>query len=168
MRPHTAAWCRHRSRTACGLALPGALAPPRAAQETHSETGGAAPAGEEAIVVTGSRSARETYDTPAPVIGVSSEDLIESGDSELSETLADLPQLSSSTNDSTVTGNTQNSGLSSIELRGLGSNRTLVLVDGRRTVSNSGISNLVSLSTITSDFLNRTEINTGRTSAVQV
>src|SRR3546814_1526782 len=81
----------------------------------------AAPAGEEAIVVTGSRIARETYDTPAPVIGVSSEDLIESGDSELSETLADLPQLSSSTNDSTVTGNTQNSGLSSIELRGLGS-----------------------------------------------
>src|SRR3546814_2629634 len=115
----------------------------------------AAPAGEEAIVVTGSRIARETYDTPAPVIGVSSEDLIESGDSELSETLADLPQLSSSTNDSTVTGNTQNSGLSSIELRGLGSNRTLVLVDGRRTVSNSGLSHLVCLSMIPSHFIVR-------------
>src|SRR3546814_20557842 len=82
----------------------GALATPLAAQEAPAEAAAAAPTGEEAIVVTGSRIARETYDTPAPVIGVSSEDLIESGDSELSETLADLPQLSSSTNDSTVPG----------------------------------------------------------------
>lgn len=86
------------------------------------------------IVVTGSRIAREAYDTAAPTITVSSEDLTESGDSELSETLADLPQLSSTLNDSTVTGNTQNSGLSSIQLRNLGDNRTLVLIDGRRTV----------------------------------
>src|SRR3546814_19224112 len=64
-----------------------------------------------------SRIARETYDTAAPTISVSSEDLLESGNSELSETLADLPQLSSTLNDSTVTGNTQNSGLSSIQLR---------------------------------------------------
>src|SRR3546814_7480750 len=111
----------------------------------------AAPAGEEAIVVTGSRIARETYDTPAPVIGVSSEDLIESGDSELSETLADLPQLSSSTNDSTVTGNTQNSGLSSIEPRGLGSNGTPVLVDGRRKESHRGIYNPLGLQHIGRD-----------------
>src|SRR3546814_16204732 len=48
----------------------------------------------------------------------------------------------------------------------LGSNRTLVLVDGRRTVSNSGISNLVSLSTIPSDFIDRVEIITGGTSSV--
>src|SRR3546814_14049290 len=73
----------------------GVLTTPLAAQETPAEAAAAAPAGEEAIVVTGSRIARETYDTPAPVIGVSSEDLIESGDSELSETLADLPQLRS-------------------------------------------------------------------------
>ena len=109
-----ARWTRQSSRTVLILAGIGAFAAPLAAQEAPAEAAAAAPAGEEAIVVTGSRIARETYDTPAPVIGVSSEDLIESGDSELSETLADLPQLSSSTNDSTVTGNTQNSGLSSI------------------------------------------------------
>src|SRR3546814_15788252 len=73
----------------------GVLTTPLAAQEAPAEAAAAAPAGEEAIVVTGSRIARETYDTPAPVIGVSSEDLIESGDSELSATLADLPPLSS-------------------------------------------------------------------------
>ncbi|SBV33511.1 putative TonB-dependent receptor [uncultured Sphingopyxis sp.] len=161
-----ARWARHSSRTALVLAGIGAFAAPLAAQEAPAEAAAAVAPGEEAIVVTGSRIARETYDTPAPVIGVSSEDLLESGDSELSETLADLPQLSSTTNDATVTGNTQNSGLSSIELRSLGSNRTLVLVDGRRTVSNSGISNLVSLSTIPSDFIDRVEVITGGTSSV--
>ncbi len=165
MKMTKARWARHSSRTVLVLVGIGAFAAPLAAQEAPAETA-ATPPGEEAIVVTGSRIARETYDTPAPVIGVSSEDLAESGDSELSETLADLPQLSSATNDSTVTGNTQNSGLSSIELRNLGSNRTLVLVDGRRTVSNSGISNLVSLSTIPSDFIDRVEVITGGTSSV--
>src|SRR3546814_19752662 len=77
-----------------------------------------------------------------------------------------LPQLSSTLNDSTVTGNTQNSGLSSIQLRNLGDNRTLVLIDGRRTVSNSAIGNRVSLSTIPSDFIDRVEIITGGTSSV--
>lgn len=118
------------------------------------------------IVVTGSRITRDTYDTPAPTVTVSQDYLIQSGSSELSETLADLPALSSGTNDATVTGNTQNSGLSTIELRNLGANRTLVLVDGRRTVSNSGISNMVSLSTIPNDFINRVEIITGGTSSV--
>lgn len=162
-----ARWARRSSHTA--LILCAALAQPLAAQETPAGAAAdadasAAPAGE--IIVTGSRIARETYDTAAPTIGVTSEDLLESGDSELSETLADLPQLESSTNDSTVTGSTQNSGLSSIELRHLGPNRTLVLVDGRRTVSNSGITNLVSLSTIPSDFVDRVEIITGGTSSV--
>lgn len=159
--PTKARWARHASGAA--IVLIGLAAAPLAAQETPAE--GAAPE-EGAIIVTGSRIARETYDTAAPTIGVSSEDLLEAGDSELSETLADLPQLSSSNNDATVTGSTQNSGLSSIELRNLGPNRTLVLIDGRRTVSNSGITNLVSLSTIPSDFVDRVEIITGGTSSV--
>lgn len=127
-----------------------------------------APAAEpdQEVVVTGTRIQRETYDTPAPTVSVSNEDLLESGDSELSETLADLPQLSSTLNDATVTGNTQNSGLSAIQLRNLGDNRTLVLIDGRRTVSNSGIGNRVSLSTIPTDFVDRVEIVTGGTSSI--
>lgn len=166
-----ARWARNSSRTALILlSLPlGLAAMPAGAQETPAETAASADgaaADEGAIIVTGSRIARETYDTAAPTIGVSSEDLLESGDSELSETLADLPQLTSTTNDATVSGSTQNSGLSSIELRNLGPNRTLVLIDGRRTVSNSGITNLVSLSTIPSDFIDRVDIVTGGTSSV--
>ena len=148
----------------------GAVAMPALALAQESPAGeipaDAAVQDEGAIVVTGSRIARQTYDTPAPTITVGAEDLLESGDSELSETLADLPALSSTLNDATVTGNTQNSGLSSVMLRNLGDNRTLVLIDGRRTVSNSGIGNRVSLSTIPSDFIDRVEIITGGTSSV--
>ncbi|HMO74940.1 MAG TPA: TonB-dependent receptor [Sphingopyxis sp.] len=158
-----ARWVRHSSHAA--LILAGFAALPAAAQEAPGDGAAEEPASE-AIVVTGSRIARESFDTAAPTIGVTSEDLLESGDSELSETLADLPQLTSPNNDATVTGSTQNSGLSSIQLRGLGTNRTLVLIDGRRTVSNSGISNLVSLSTIPSDFVDRVEIVTGGTSSI--
>ncbi|WP_337846902.1 TonB-dependent receptor [Sphingomonas sp.] len=120
----------------------------------------------EPIIITGSRIARETYDTATPTVTLGAQDLLESGDSELSETLAELPAVSSTLNDASVTGNTQNSGLSSIMLRNLGDNRTLVLVDGRRTVSNSGIGNRVSLSTIPSDFIDRVEIITGGASSV--
>lgn len=141
----------------------GALAAPALAQETPA---GEAPAAEGEIVVTGSRIMRDTYDTPAPTVTVGAQDLLESGDSELSETLAEMPALSSTLNDASVTGNTQNSGLSSIMLRNLGDNRTLVLIDGRRTVSNSGIGNRVSLSTIPSDFIDRVEVITGGTSSV--
>lgn len=143
----------------------GTLAMPAAAQETPAgDVPAAAPEGE--IVVTGSRIVRDTYDTAAPTVTVNAQDLLESGDSELSETLAEMPALSSTLNDASVTGNTQNSGLSSIMLRNLGDNRTLVLIDGRRTVSNSGIGNRVSLSTIPSDFIDRVEVITGGTSSV--
>src|SRR3546814_5834693 len=70
-----ARWTRQSSRAVLILAGIGAFAAPLAAQEAPAEAAAAAPAGEEAIVVTGSRIARETYDTPAPVIGVSSEEI---------------------------------------------------------------------------------------------
>lgn len=125
-----------------------------------------APVDQGEIIVTGSRIRRSSFDSPAPVVAFSTDDLDESGKTELSEVLADLPAISSTLNDSTVTGNIQNSGLSSIQLRNLGDNRTLVLVDGRRTVSNSANGNRVSLSTIPSDFIDRVEVITGGTSSV--
>ena len=83
----------------------GTLAMPAAAQETPAEgVPAAAPEGE--IVVTGSRIVRDTYDTAAPTVTVNAQDLLESGDNELSETLAEMPALSSTLNDATVTGNT--------------------------------------------------------------
>jgi iron complex outermembrane recepter protein len=155
----------------------GGVATPAMAQQTPAP-GGTVPAqdaapGQDAapvegaeLVVTGSRLRRDSYDAPTPTVTIGQEDLESSGDNELSETLADMPALSSTTNEATVTGNVQNSGLSAIQLRNLGDNRTLVLIDGRRTVSNSGIGNRVSLSTIPSDFVDRIEIITGGASSI--
>lgn len=137
-----------------------------AVQAQTPPAAGSEPTAIDDVVVTGSRIRRDTIDTPTPVVTLGSEDLRESGDTELSETLADLPALSSTINDSTVAGNVQNSGLSSIQLRNLGDNRTLVLVDGRRAVSNSANGNRVSLSTIPSDFVDRVEVITGGASSV--
>ncbi len=147
------------------------FAVPAFAQDAPVQAGDPATAADqeapaEDIVVTGSRIPRNTYDNPTPTTTLDNADIAESGDSELSETLADIPSLSSTTNEATVTGNVQNSGLSAIQLRNLGDNRTLVLIDGRRTVSNSGIGNRVSISTIPSDFVDRVEIITGGASSV--
>lgn len=118
------------------------------------------------IVVTGSRIERDADETPTPITSVSEEEFDESGATELGEFIADLPAASSTLNDSTVAGNVQNSGLSAIQLRNLGDNRTLVLIDGRRTVSNSANANRVSTSTIPSSFIDRIEIITGGASSI--
>lgn len=147
-----------------------------ALQTTQTDASGTVPAPppeaatvetpQEDLVVTGSRIRRGTIDTPTPIVTVTAEDLRESGDTEIGEALAELPAVTSQLNDATVTGNVQNSGLSAVQLRNLGDNRTLVLIDGRRTVSNSGNGNRVSLNTIPDSFIDRVEIITGGASSI--
>jgi iron complex outermembrane recepter protein len=120
----------------------------------------------EEVVVTGSRLQRSVFDAPAPIVEMSQDMLLERGGTDIAESLTDLPGVdlsgSLSNNQNSITDN----GLSTISLRGLGANRTLTLIDGRRTVSNSGTGNVVSLSTIPEFFLERVEVMTGGGSAV--
>lgn len=118
------------------------------------------------VVVTGSRIRRQSFDTASPVTALDGDEIAESGRSELSEVIAALPSVSSTLNDRRNSGDVQNDGLSSVQLRSLGDNRTLVLIDGRRTVSNSANGNRVSLSTIPGSFVDRVDIITGGTSSV--
>jgi len=119
------------------------------------------------IIVTGSRIARPVVtDSPVPIIGVSEEDIQASGATELSEVLTDYPAVTPGLNLANSTNQINASGVSSVSLRSLGSNRTLTLIDGRRTVSNVLTSNQVSLSSIPQLFVSRVEIITGGASAV--
>jgi outer membrane receptor protein involved in Fe transport len=127
--------------------------------------GGESSAGPE-IIVTGSRIARPITDTIAPITAVSSVDMETASATELSEILIDFPAVNSSTNLTNGRDLISASGLSSINLRGLGSNRTLILIDGRRAVSNNLESNSVSTSTIPAFFVDRVEIITGGASAI--
>lgn len=119
------------------------------------------------IVVTGSRIQRASkVDSPVPVVGVGVEDIQASGATELSEVLLDYPAVTSDSNLTNTVNNIQAAGLSTIDLRNLGSDRTLTLIDGRRTVSNRMTQNTVSLSTIPTMFVDNVEIITGGASAV--
>ncbi|WP_033074411.1 TonB-dependent receptor [Sphingopyxis sp. MWB1] len=137
------------------------------AEPVLSTSGASGDAPRDDIVVTGSRIARNVVtDSPVPVVAIGEDDLQASGATELSEVLTDYPAVTPTLNLANSTNQINASGISSVNLRSLGSNRTLTLIDGRRTVSNVLTSNSVSLSSIPQLFVSRVEIITGGASAV--
>lgn len=89
---------------------------------------------EEEIVVTGSRIHRKDLTTPAPVTVITREQVQASGKVTLGDFLQSLPEQGNALNTSVNNGG---DGSSRISLRGLGDQRTLVLVNGRRMVGNA-------------------------------
>ncbi len=124
------------------------------------------PEGNNEIVVTGSRIARPEVDSPVPVTTITSEQLLQRASPNVSDILNELPQVavgSTRTNSNFLTSGT---GISTVNLRGLGSNRTLVLVNGRRFVGGFGGDTSVDLNNIPVDFIERVDNITGGSSAV--
>ena len=123
---------------------------------------------EDTIVVTGSRIARDpNLVAPQPVQSVGAEDVTLSGDINIADVVNDLPALLGSNN----TADNANSGVgvqgaATLDLRNLGTNRTLVLVDGRRHVSGQAGTAAVDVNTIPSALVERVEVLTGGASAV--
>ncbi|KZN58555.1 TonB-dependent receptor domain-containing protein [Pseudoalteromonas luteoviolacea] len=120
----------------------------------------------ERIVVTGSRIKRDSFSVATPIATLSKDALSDAGLGSLSEILVDqMPQIGEGSSNSNSQSSVQNTGLSTVDLRELGTNRTLTLIDGRRVVSNSYSGNYVSLSTIPKGMVQRVEIITGGASA---
>lgn len=92
------------------------------------------------MLVTGSRVVRNGFAAPTPVTVVSREQLVVASPGNIADALNQLPvfgnSLRPSTTGSSFTG-AQGNGGNYLNLRGLGPNRTLVLLDGRRMPSNS-------------------------------
>lgn len=123
------------------------------------------PESTEAIVVTGTRITRKSYDTPQPV-GLMSEGQIEAtGVSNVGDVLGRMPQVGVGLGQANSYYN-QDAGAAFINLRGLGTNRTLVLVNGRRRVSGTELSSAVDLTTIPANMIDRVEVITGGAAAV--
>jgi iron complex outermembrane receptor protein len=120
--------------------------------------------GDEFIVVTGTR-LQSGLTTPTPVTISTAEQLAASSPSILSEALNQLPVFRGS---SRPTNSTQSSGrengASFLSLRGLGKERTLVLLDGRRSVPSSA-AGVPDVSLFPQDLVERVEIVTGGASA---
>lgn len=118
------------------------------------------------IVVSGSRIARPTLDSPVPLTSLSAEELTSQGDISLGDALNDLPSLRSTFSQGNSTRFIGTAGLNLLDLRGLGTSRTLVLVNGKRHVTASPGDYLVDVNTIPTDLLERVDIVTGGNSAV--
>lgn len=119
------------------------------------------------IVVTGSRIRRSAANAPTPLIQVTQEEILSTGQTSLIDYLATIPALSNSQVPSDTTGSSLNTGgLSLPNLRSLGANRTLTLVDGRRHVGSSGGELSVDVDTIPRLLIQNVEIITGGASSV--
>lgn len=133
------------------------------------DNGGAAASdsqSDDKIVVTGSRIARDGFETPTPVTVLGAEEIELSGAVSLGELLNELPSLGSTfslANSSRFIGT---AGANFLDLRNMGTSRTLVLVDGRRHVSSDSGSARVDINTIPADLVERVEIITGGASAI--
>jgi outer membrane receptor protein involved in Fe transport len=119
------------------------------------------------VVVTGSRIRRDPTNAPTPLIQVSRETLLSTGQSTVVDYLATIPALSNSLVPSDTTGsNLNDGGLSFANLRSLGSGRTLTLVDGRRHVGAAQGNLAVDVDSIPRLLIENIEIVTGGASSV--
>jgi outer membrane receptor protein involved in Fe transport len=140
---------------ALGLAL---ISTPSFAQDEAAEE----EAGE-AIIVTGSRIARPNIEAASPVTVVGAEQVALTGTTTVETLLNELPQV--------VPGNTRvsnNSGgenFSTIDLRGLGPGRTLILLNGERLPA-STTTGVTDVSQIPTGLIERIDVVTGGASAV--
>ncbi len=114
--------------------------------------------GEAAIVVTGSRIARPNLDSSSPVAVVTGDATVENADITLDTFLNTLPGVNPA--GTTTSNNPGNGGQSNIDLRGLGANRNLILINGRRPMV-SQPNQTVDLNTIPQGLIERIEIVTG-------
>jgi len=123
----------------------------------------------EEIVVTSSRIQKPDYAFSNPVISVDSEAIEFAGSTNVTDFLKELPALTGSLDGNDAAGTNAfigGTGLSLLDLRNLGIDRTLVLVDGRRHVAALPGSAAVDVDTIPIDLIERVEVQTGGASAI--
>lgn len=141
---------------ALGLALIAQPAMAQVATEDEESVDSPAPAGQ-AIVVTGSRISNPNLELASPVGVISSDDLELAQTNVAEEFLRELPSAVPSVGSAVNNGN---GGSSFVNLRGIGSNRNLVLLDGRRFTP-ADTTGRVDLNNIPLAVIERTEVLTG-------
>ncbi|RYE04024.1 MAG: hypothetical protein EOP61_02270 [Sphingomonadales bacterium] len=119
---------------------------------------------ETTIIVTGSRVARNGFQAPTPLTVLGADELQNMGVPNVAEGLNKLPALRATLTPSSSTSNSSYAGGNYLDLRGLGANRTLLLVDGRRFVS-SIVEGPTDVNVIPQALIGSAEIVTGGASA---
>jgi iron complex outermembrane recepter protein len=123
----------------------------------------------EEVVITGTRIANASYTSDSPLVSISADQIAATGQTSLDTVLAQMPQFSGSQGQ-TITGDVLGAtgftgGQSYSDLRGLGPQRTLVLLDGQRLVPTNP-NGSVDLNQIPMALLEGVQVITGGASAV--
>lgn len=120
----------------------------------------------EEVIVTGSRLARSDQSASVPVQALGLEDFRLAGSVNLEQTLNQLPQfVAGTTSASNSLASATGTGAATLDLRGLGAQRNLVLVNGRRYVFFDG-TQVTNVNSIPAALIQRVEVTTGGASAV--
>ncbi|MEO8313595.1 MAG: TonB-dependent receptor [Pseudomonadota bacterium] len=140
------------------LAVLGVAAPVMA----QKEAAGADQIGE--VVVTATRVNRSGFNAPTPTTMLNTDDILRRAPNNVSEVLNELPTFRATTSPNTSSLGVTGSGQTFLDLRGIGSQRTLTLLNGRRHVP-SALTGQVDVNLIPSTLIENVEVVTGGASA---
>lgn len=116
----------------------------------------------EEVVVTGTLIPQQPGATSvSPITSISNKDIDLSGQMNVENIVNELPQV---TADNTESSNFPGTGIATLDLRGLGTNRNLILIDGRR-VTPSTQDGTVDVNNIPTEMVDRVEVVTGGASS---
>ncbi|NNE40195.1 MAG: TonB-dependent receptor [Marinicaulis sp.] len=144
---------RRNLLAATALTSVAAMMAPAFAQDDEDDT----------IIVTGSRLNQANLNSPSPVFQVDAGEIDTRGVTRVEDLLNILPQAFAAQTSELANGA---SGTSSLNLRGLGNNRTLVLIDGKRLPFGSPSFSAPNLDLVPTQLVERVDVVTGGASAV--
>ena len=120
----------------------------------------------EEVVVTGTRVVRDGYQAPTPLTVISETEILAAAPSNVADFVNDIPSIVGSatpqTSNASISSGT--AGVNALNLRGLGASRTLVLLNGQRSVG-STITGSVDVNTFPQGLISGVQIVTGGASA---
>src|SRR5882757_2761022 len=120
----------------------------------------------ESVTVSSSRIMSAGFDAPTPTTVIGAADLEKQANTNVFTTIAQLPSLMGSTGTSVGNGGSSNgtNGLSALNLRGIGTNRNLILIDSERVVPASSLG-INDISQFPQMLIQRVDVVTGGASA---
>jgi outer membrane receptor protein involved in Fe transport len=118
------------------------------------------------ITITGTRIQRDGYQAPTPLTVLNAEDIEATAPANVADYVNEIPSLVGSVTpaNSNLNISAGTAGVNALNLRGLGTARTLVLLDGQRSVG-STLGGLVDVNTFPQGLIKSVEIVTGGASA---
>jgi outer membrane receptor protein involved in Fe transport len=117
----------------------------------------------EAIIVTGSRLRSPNLESASPVTVVTAEEFAITGTTRVEDLVNSLPQVFAAQGGNVSNGST---GTATLNLRGIGAERTLVLVNGRRLMPGTPSTSAADINAIPAALIKRVDVLTGGASSV--